>query len=197
MTPFDNSLWEFKEIIVAVLLGFGFGFALDKAGMNRYHKIVNVYRFTDLSVLKFMLSAMVTGMIGIYALNWAGAIELSTSVSTIPLKALSGGLLFGVGMALIGMCPGTAIAGAARGQLDYLIPGIGGMLTGALAYGFLYPTITDVFSGFTNFGPDKLPELWDLAPALTVYVFVQMFLLVLYLAAKTNWHRTDRVTGEG
>lgn len=191
MAPFDNSLWELKDILIALALGFGFGVALDRAGMNRYHKIVNVYRFTDLAVLKFMLSALVTGMVGIYALHWAGEIELSTNVSLIPLKALTGGLLFGIGMALIGMCPGTAVAGAARGQLDYLIPGIGGMLTGALVYGLLSPRINAVFADLTNFGPAKLPELWHLAPALTVFVFAQGFLLVLYLAARTGWHRRD------
>ena len=193
MEPFDVSLWENREIIIAVLLGFGFGFALDKAGMTRYHKIVNVYRFTDLAVLKFMLSAMVTGMIGVYALHWAGEIELSAATSTIPFKALAGGLLFGVGMSLIGMCPGTAVAGAGRGQLDYLIPGIGGMLTGALAYGFLYPRIADFFADSPNYGTDKLPQLWDLSPLLAVYVFAQMMLLVLYLVARLNVRRRDRI----
>lgn len=196
MAPFDVSLWETSDIIIALLLGVGFGFALDKGGMTRYHKIVNVYRFTDLAVLKFMMSALVTGMIGVYVLNWAGVISFSTTTNTIVLKALGGGMLFGIGMALIGMCPGTVIAGAGRGQLDYLIPGIGGMLTGALIYGFLYPAISDFLAGFTDYGTAMIPDLWDLSPVLTVYVFAQVFLLVLYLAGKTGWHRRDRVSGD-
>ena len=196
MSPFDVSLWETGDIVIALLLGFGFGFALDKGGMTRYHKIVNVYRFTDLAVLKFMMSALVTGMISVYALNWAGVVEFSTTTNTVVAKALGGGMLFGIGMALIGMCPGTVIAGAGRGQLDYLIPGIGGMLTGALAYGFLYPTLSDFFARFTDYGPEMIPALWNLSPLLTVYVFAQIFLLVLYLAGRTGWHRRDRVSGE-
>ena len=88
MAPLDNSTWVLSEIIVVVLLGFVFGWALDKGGMTRYHKIVNVFRFTDLAVLKFMMSAMVTGMVGIYVLYWAGAVELTAITPTIPLKRI-------------------------------------------------------------------------------------------------------------
>ncbi len=196
MQPFDASLWDAREIIIALIVGFGFGFALDKAGMTRYHKIVNVYRFTDLAVLKFMLSAMLVGMVGVYVLEWAGEIEFTQITNTILVKQLGGGMLFGVGMALIGMCPGTAVAGAGRGQLDYLIPGLGGMLTGALIYGFLYPSISDFLAQFHNYGTDKLPELWGLSPLLTVYVMALLFFLVLYVLAKTGWHRRDRMQEE-
>ncbi len=193
MQPFDASLWDAGEIIIALLVGFGFGFALDKAGMTRYHKIVNVYRFTDLAVLKFMLTAMLVGMVGVYALEWAGEIEFTAITNTILIKQLGGGMLFGIGMALIGMCPGTAVAGAGRGQLDYLIPGIGGMLVGALAYGFLYPTISDFLAKFHNYGTVKLPELWGLSPFLSVYVMALLFFLVLYALGKSGWHRRDRL----
>jgi uncharacterized membrane protein YedE/YeeE len=193
MAPLDNSTWVFSEIIVALLLGFVFGFALDKGGMTRYHKIVNVFRFTDLAVLKFMMSAMITGMIGIYALKWTGQADLTAITPTIPLKNFAGGLLFGVGMSLVGMCPGTVIAGAARGQLDYLIAGIGGFLTGGLVYGFLYPTINAQFDQMKSYGNAKLPELWHMSSYLTVYVFAMMFIMMLYAIAKFNLHRPDHV----
>jgi uncharacterized membrane protein YedE/YeeE len=194
MAPLDNSVWEFGQVVLALVMGFFFGWALDKGGMTRYHKIVNVFRFTDLAVLKFMMSAMVTGLIGIYLLVWAGQVELTAITPTIPIKNLAGGLLFGVGMALVGMCPGTAVAGAARGQLDYLIPGLGGFLTGGLTYGLLYPTINSLFDGFKDYGNAKLPELWHMSSALTVYVFALMIMLMLYTIAKLNLRRQDRVS---
>jgi uncharacterized membrane protein YedE/YeeE len=194
MAPLDNSVWEFGQVVLALVMGFFFGWALDKGGMTRYHKIVNVFRFTDLAVLKFMMSAMVTGLIGIYLLVWAGQVELTAITPTIPIKNLAGGLLFGVGMALVGMCPGTAVAGAARGQLDYLIPGLGGFLTGGLTYGLLYPTINSLFDGFKDYGNAKLPELWHMSSALTVYVFALMIMLMLYTIAKLNLRRRDRVS---
>ncbi len=87
------------EIVITFLLGFGFGWALDKAGLTKYHKIVNVFRFTDLAVLKFMLSAMVTGMIGIYGLKWLGLVQLTPATPTYIVGNFIGGLIFGVGMA--------------------------------------------------------------------------------------------------
>jgi hypothetical protein len=202
MQPLDNSVWEFNEIIVAVLLGFLFGWALDKGGMTRYHKIVNVFRFTDLAVLKFMMSAMVTGMVGIYALNWMGEVDLAAITPTVPIKNFAGGLLFGVGMALIGMCPGTSVSGAARGQLDYLIPGLGGFLVGGLVYGMLYPTITEFFTDLQksghwyakDYGHAKLPELWDLNSVLLVLVFAEAILLMLYLVDRLRLRRPDALT---
>lgn len=196
MQPLDQSVWELGPIVVALIMGFLFGFALDKGGMTRYHKIVNVFRFTDLAVLKFMMSAMVTGMVGIYLLVWAGEVELTAITPTIPIKNFAGGLLFGMGMSLVGMCPGTMVSGAARGQLDYLIPGFGGFLTGALLYGFLYPTITDLFAGFKDYGNAKLPELWGLSSVLTVLVFAEAIILMLYLIQRLNLRRKDRLAAE-
>lgn len=193
MAPLDNSLWDVGQIVVVLLLGFGFGWALDKGGMTRHHKIVNVFRFTDLAVLKFMMSAMVTGMIGIYALYWAGEVEFTSVTETVPIKQIVGGLLFGAGMALVGMCPGTAIAGAGRGQLDYLIPGIGGLLTGALIYGLLYPRLDAAFESYHNYGTLKLPQLWEVSSVLLVLVVAQAILLLLYVLAKRDWRRRDRL----
>ncbi len=89
-------------IIAPLLVGFGFGFLLHKSGMTQYHKIVNAFRFTDMAVLKFMMSALVTGMIGIYglkALGWAAVIPVTP---TYIVGNVVGGLIFGVGMALTG-----------------------------------------------------------------------------------------------
>ncbi len=61
-----------SELAVALVLGAGFGFALNKGGLTKYHKIVGVFRFTDLTVIKFMLSAVVTAMLGLFALRGLG-----------------------------------------------------------------------------------------------------------------------------
>src|SRR5690349_9640076 len=123
------------DILVALALGFLFGWVLDKGGLNRYYKIANVFRFTDLTVLRFMMSGMAVGMAGIYALKYFGLTDLTAGSPTILAANLIGGLVFGVGMALAGFCPGTAVAGAARGQIDYLIPGLLGFLTGGVIFG--------------------------------------------------------------
>ncbi len=88
--------------VLALLLGFAFGFLLNKAGLTRYHKIVNVFRFTDMAVLKFMMSGLVVAMIGLYGLKALGWIAFPTVPATYVVGNLLGGLIFGVGMAATG-----------------------------------------------------------------------------------------------
>jgi hypothetical protein len=88
--------------ILALLLGFAFGFLLNKAGLTRHHKIVNVFRFTDMAVLKFMMSGLVVSMIGLYGLKGIGLITFPTVPATYIVGNIVGGLIFGVGMAATG-----------------------------------------------------------------------------------------------
>ncbi|MEW5870094.1 MAG: YeeE/YedE thiosulfate transporter family protein [Chloroflexota bacterium] len=88
--------------ILALLLGLGFGFSLNKAGLTRYSKIVNVFRFTDMSVLKFMMTALVVSMSGLYTLRGLGLISFPNVPATYLAGNLVGGLIFGIGMALTG-----------------------------------------------------------------------------------------------
>jgi hypothetical protein len=88
--------------IIALFLGVGFGFSLNKAGLTKYHKIVNVFRLTDLAVLKFMMTALVVAMSGLYVFRGLGWITFPTVPATYIAGNLIGGLIFGVGMALTG-----------------------------------------------------------------------------------------------
>jgi len=90
------------DFILAVLLGVAFGFLLNKAGLTKYHKIVNVFRFTDMAVLKFMMSGLVVAMIGLYGLKTLGLITFPTVPATYIAGNLIGGLIFGTGMAVTG-----------------------------------------------------------------------------------------------
>lgn len=88
--------------IIALVLGVFFGFSLNKAGLTKYHKIVNVFRLTDLAVLKFMMSGLVVAMSFLYVLRGLGVVKFPTVPSTYIVGNLVGGLIFGVGMALTG-----------------------------------------------------------------------------------------------
>jgi hypothetical protein len=88
--------------VIAVVLGGFFGFSLNKAGLTKYNKIVNQFRFTDMAVLKFMMTALVVAMIGLFGLRGLGLVTFPTVPATYIVGNLAGGLLFGVGMALTG-----------------------------------------------------------------------------------------------
>ena len=88
--------------LIALVLGVFFGLSLNKAGLTKYNKIVNVFRLTDMSVLKFMLTTLVVSMTGLYVLRQAGIIKFPNVPATYVVGNLVGGLVFGVGMALSG-----------------------------------------------------------------------------------------------
>ncbi|HKK42850.1 MAG TPA: YeeE/YedE thiosulfate transporter family protein, partial [Bacteroidales bacterium] len=60
---------------------------------------------------------------------------------------VAGGFIFGIGMAILGYCPGTLAISLGEGSLDALA-GIAGALTGGLIYTLMLPTVSSIL------GPD-------------------------------------------
>ena len=90
------------NFITALVLGVFFGFSLNKAGLTKYNKIVNVFRFTDMAVLQFMMTALVVAMSGLFALRGLGLVTFPSIPATYVVGNVIGGLIFGIGMALTG-----------------------------------------------------------------------------------------------
>lgn len=180
------------NLIIALVIGVFFGIALNKAGLTKYHKIVNVYRFTDMTVLKFMMTALVVSMSGLYALRGLGLVTFPNVPATYIVGNLVGGIVFGFGMALSGYCPGTAAAGAGEGKLDYLVPGLFGFLVGAVIYGLTYDQVFPAISALANFGNTTMPDLWNISPFLTILAFSLISLLLFYLIERVGWQRKEK-----
>ncbi len=129
-------------IFFALAAGTLFGFLLRKATVSRFDVIVGQLLLRDFTVMKVILTAIVTGSIGIYfcqSLGWIPTLHLSK----VPvLWTMLGGSLFGVGMAVTGYCPGTALAALGEGSKD-MIFGLAGLLVGAALFNELYPFIRD------------------------------------------------------
>ena len=90
------------NFIIALVLGVFFGLTLQKAGLTKYNKIVNVFRLTDFTVLKFMMTALIVSMTGLYSLKWMGVITFPNVPATYIAGNVIGGLIFGFGMAISG-----------------------------------------------------------------------------------------------
>jgi hypothetical protein len=88
--------------VIAVILGIGFGFSLNKAGLTKYHKIANQFRFMDMTVMKFIMTALAVAMIGLFGLKSLGLITFPSFPATYLVGNIIGGLIFGIGMALVG-----------------------------------------------------------------------------------------------
>jgi uncharacterized membrane protein YedE/YeeE len=150
------------KLISGLLIGFIFGFLLQKGHVTKYQVIVGQFRLADFTVLKTMLTAVVTGGIGVYALRAMGAATLH--VKPAQLVAVSaGGLIFGVGMTLLGYCPGTGVAAAAEGRRDAMA-GVGGMMVGALLFAETYALLSRTVLTWMDLGPVTLPELISVSP---------------------------------
>ena len=131
-------------IVTGLLTGLVFGFLLQKAHVTRYHTILNQFLFRDYTVLKVMLTAIVTGAVGIWGMRAMG-VDFPMHVKTAALAAnVVGGLIFGVGMAMLGFCPGTGMAALGDGAKD-IKWGLLGMVVGGGLYAELYPMISGNF----------------------------------------------------
>jgi uncharacterized membrane protein YedE/YeeE len=126
-------------LLYGLLTGFLFGLLLQKGRVIRYDKQIGALRFMDMTIVKFMLSAIVAGMVGIYLLRDLGVVKLTFKPTLIWANVL-GGLAFGAGWGLLGYCPGTAIGALGEGRWD-AIWGILGMLAGAALFAEAYPSL--------------------------------------------------------
>ena len=132
---------------LAIPIGFVFGFALFHAGFTDSRRIAWAFYFKDVGVPVVMFSAIVTGMLGLWGLSLVGVIDISQvyMLPTFLVPMAVGGVLFGIGMAIGGYCPGTAAAAVATGKIDGIVF-IVGFLIGSLIFGDLFPVWGDFYN---------------------------------------------------
>ncbi|MDD2389824.1 MAG: YeeE/YedE thiosulfate transporter family protein [Desulfobacterales bacterium] len=172
--------------ILALLLGIIFGFLLQKGGVTHLDVIINQLRLTDFTVVKIMLSAVITGMIGVHFLKALGMARLHPKPGSFGSSVI-GGLIFGVGFGVLGYCPGTIAGAVGQGFLDALTGGIPGILIGAELFAVVYPKLNHTVLNRGNFGELTLPELLNLSPWVVVASVSFFLIFVLILIEKTGW----------
>jgi len=149
---------QIAPLFWGLIFGFIFGFLLQKGGATKYNIILGQLLLKDFTVLKIMLSAVVTGMVGIYFMKSMGWIELHPKTGSVG-KSIVGGLIFGIGFAVLGYCPGTIAGAVGNGYLDALIGGVIGIWLGTWLFALVYPKLKGKFLEKGNFGSMTLPEL--------------------------------------
>ncbi|MCZ7647778.1 MAG: YeeE/YedE family protein [Planctomycetota bacterium] len=153
-------------IATGVLTGLFFGFVLQKAQVTRYRTILGQFLFTDFTVLKVMLTAIVTGGIGILTMHQLGWVSLHVKSAVLAANA-AGGLIFGVGMALAGYCPGTGAAALGDGSRHALFAVLG-MVVGAGLYAETFPYLQENLLKWGSYGKVTLADLLGLSPWLVL-----------------------------
>lgn len=178
MAPFYKFGYFGTEtsFVIALILGISFGFWLERAGFGESRKLALQFYFRDMTVLKVMFTAIVTAMLGLMYLALFGWIDLSRVYvnPTFLWAQIFGGLVFGIGFAIGGYCPGTSVVGAVLGRIDaYFF--LGGILTGMLIFGEMFPSIEKLYNAGAM-GTAKVTDWLNLPIGVTGFLVVIMAL---------------------
>jgi thiosulfate/3-mercaptopyruvate sulfurtransferase len=142
-----DALGTSRAFFLAALIGFGFGFALERAGFSSSRRLAGVFYFTDMAVVKVMFSAVITALLGLSYLAGFGWLRLEQIflMPTIYGAQIVGGLLFGVGFVMGAWCPGTAAAGLAAGRIDALVFLLGSV-GGSVLFNEVFPLVRPLYT---------------------------------------------------
>lgn len=166
-------MWErfyaLKNVQRAMGLIFGicFGFLLQKGGVTDYNVLMGQLLLTDFTVVKVMVSAVITGMVGVEVLRTMGLVVLHPKPGSFG-SIVPGGLIFGAGFALLGYCPGTVAGAVGEGRLDALIGGVPGILIGTWMFAIVYPRLEGSIMRLGEFGDMTFPDLFRKPPWMLV-----------------------------
>jgi hypothetical protein len=165
------------SLVLAFLIGIGFGFALERAGFGSAKKLVSQFYLNDLAVFKVMFTAIVTAMLGVTYLSWAGFLDLSLVylVPTYWIAQVVGGLVLGVGFVVGGYCPGTSLVSAATGKLDGLVFVLG-FAAGTLGFAVAFPLVKGLYTA-GSLGTRTLPQVLGMPYGVIVFAVVMMAVL--------------------
>jgi uncharacterized protein len=165
-----------KMLVYGLLTGIAFGFLLQKGRVLRYDRQLGALRLMDMTIVKFMLSSVLVGMVGVYLLVGLGLAELNVK-ATILGSVIIGGLLFGLGWGLLGYCPGTSAGALGEGRWDAGW-GILGMIAGAALYAEAFPWLETTVLTWGNLGKITLPQVLGVSPWLIIPLFAVVALLL-------------------
>lgn len=168
-----------SSLLSGLIIGILFGFLLQKGGATKYDVIIEQLLLSDFTILKIMLSAIVTGMIGLYAMKAWGWIKLSPKPGSLSMN-IGGGLIFGVGFGVLGYCPGTLAGAVGNGYLDALVGGLAGMVVGSGLFAALYPKVKDGILAKGDFGELTLPQFFKTNDWVVIAFMAAFILLFLF-----------------
>jgi len=169
-----------KHNIYGLLTGLIFGFLLQKGGITNYNVLVNQLLLKDFTVFKVILTAILTGMIGIFFLKSKNLVEFNLKPGSV-VSLITGGLIFGLGFGLLGYCPGTLVGAVGEGSLDALIAGVPGIIIGAGLFANVYPKFKNSFFTKNMIKRKSLLEYFEINPTLMIIIFSLIIIFTLFI----------------
>jgi uncharacterized membrane protein YedE/YeeE len=168
-----------KQLALGLFFGMLFGFLLQKGGVAKYHVLIGVLLLEDFTVVKVMLTAIVVGMVGVFTMYGLGMVKLHVKPTRYAANVI-GGLIFGVGFALLSYCPGTGAAALGQGNFD-AIAGILGLMAGSYLYAEASGPLSRTLLKWGDRGKLMLPELVGVSTATFVAMLSLVLVVVLFV----------------
>jgi uncharacterized membrane protein YedE/YeeE len=164
------------KLLLGLAIGTAIGAVMQLGGASSYRKILGSLLLKDLHVIKLILMTIAVATVGIYALDLVDMANMSIK-PTYVVGIIIAGLIFGVGFAISGYCPGTCVLGSAEGKTDAVFTLLGG-LAGAALYAVVYPLMAPLIS-LTNYGEITLPSVFNVSNGLWIAIPFSLILLTL------------------
>jgi hypothetical protein len=171
-----------SEQWLGLVTGVLFGILLQQGRVLRFEKQVGAMLLKDMTIMKFMLSAILVGMVGIHLLVGLGLAQFSLKATQLWAIVIGGGL-FGAGWAIMGFCPGTSVGALAEGRV-HAVWAIVGMVAGAGLFAEAYPALQRTVLAAGNLGKITLPGVLGISPWAVIPVLAVIFLLVFVFFEK-------------
>ena len=126
--------------IVYVVLGTAFGFVLSRSGAADYDVVQGMFLLEDLHLFGVIGATVAVIAPGLWLLKRHGRTARGEPLR-IEAKAhhrgnVAGGVLFGIGWSITGMCPGPIFVTLGEGKI-YALGALAGALAGAALFGLL------------------------------------------------------------
>ncbi len=172
--------------IIAILIGFAFGYILEASGFSSSRKLAGVFYGYDFAVLKVFFTAAVVAVIGLYYmdyLNWVDITQLYVH-PTFLWAAIIGGMIMGVGFLAGGFCPGTSLCAVAIGKIDGMVYTIG-LMIGIFIFSESFINLEPLFES-SNLGHITLVDSLGFSPYWIIFVFT---IIALIAFTFSDWVR--------
>lgn len=182
-TP-EKKEFSTRQLVLGTVFGVLFGFLLQKGGVAKYHVLIGSLLLEDFTVVKVMLAAIIVGSIGIFSLHALGLVKLHVKPTRYGANII-GGLIFGVGFALMGYCPGTGAAALGQGNLDAM-SAIIGLMIGSYLFAEVSGRLEKTVMKWGDRGKLMLPELVRVSLATFLMLWIPMLLIILVAVDRIN-----------
>lgn len=128
-----------SKIILSIILGSAFGFALYYAGAANRKNLRAMLRLEDLTLMKTILYGIGFASVLIGSSTLLGILDTAHfSIKSMNAGVLIGGAIFGIGFGLIGSCPGTSVASLPYANKVKTLGIVAGGLFGAFLFSLTY-----------------------------------------------------------